>query len=73
MAHYRFNYPKEFVTLPDYTAHAGQIVEVIRPAKPTHKFPDGGEYDWEGEAMFIVRASDGWEGMVWKDELVKVE
>ena len=73
MASYRFNYPAAFVTLPDYTAHAGQIVEVIRPAKPVHKFPDDSEYDWETEAMFVIRASDGWEGMAWRSELEKVE
>ena len=32
-----------------------------------------GEYDWENEAMFVVRSSDGWEGMAWRSELEKVE
>lgn len=25
----KFNYPEEFVTLPEYTAHAGQMVTVL--------------------------------------------
>lgn len=64
---YRFDYPKEFVTLPDYSAHRGQLVQVIRPLrhKGNHR-----EFDFQGEAMFLVRASDGWEGHAFKSELV---
>ena len=71
MARFRFDYPREFKTLPDYTAHAGQMVEVLRPALPAHRAKDGqeAEYVFEGEAMFRVRADDGWEGLAWLSEL----
>lgn len=57
-----FYYPEHFETLPDYTAHRLQIVQVIRPLTRD-------EYDFEGEAMFLVRAVDGWEGHAWRTEL----
>ena len=50
-----FHYPEHFVTLPEYLAHRGQIVEVVRPLRRD-------EYDFQGEAMFLIRADDGWEG-----------
>jgi hypothetical protein len=62
----KFNYPAEFVTLPDYTAHAGQVVEVLS------KYQDA-VYDEAGgldeEAMYKVRAQDGWEGDAFESEL----
>ena len=61
-----FNYPAEFVTLPDYTAHAGQIVTVLRELR------EGVEYDNEGEKMFEVMASDKWIGHAFESELVPV-
>lgn len=62
---YKFDYPQAFVTLPDYTAHAGQEVTVIRECE------DGIDYDREdGELMFMVRATDGWEGVAWDSELL---
>lgn len=69
-----FNYPKDFVSLPEYTAHAGQLVIIVR------ELTDGVEYDnpksvnpdnsEEGsDRMFTVRAADGWEGCAWESEL----
>ena len=57
-----FHYPSAFVSLPDHTAHRGQQVEVIRPLTRQ-------EYDFQGEAMFLIRASDGWEGHAYRSEL----
>jgi hypothetical protein len=58
----RFNYPPEFTSLPDHTAHGGQIVEILCLV-PKH------QYDFEGEPMFRIRACDGWEGDAWLSEL----
>lgn len=58
-----FDYPPYFTTLPEYTAHAGQEVEVIRPA--TEK--DGWSTDIE--QGFLIRAADGWEGFAYVSEL----
>lgn len=62
MSRRTFHYPKEFVLLPDYSAHRGQQVTVVRPLTRQ-------EYDFEGEAMFLIRADDGWEGHAWRTEL----
>lgn len=59
-----FNYPKEFKTLPEYTAHADQVVTIVRP------LIEGEEYDDEGDPMFRIRAADGWEGDAWQSELL---
>lgn len=65
---YRFDYPSVFVTLPDYTQHAGQVVTVLR------KSIDGKEYDSEGmNYAYQVRAKDGWEGMAWEEELLPIK
>jgi hypothetical protein len=56
------DYPAEFVTLPDYTAHAGQTVTVLRELGPT-------EYDFEGDRMYEVQAADGWKGDAYESEL----
>lgn len=62
---YTFDYPAAFVTLPGYTAHAGQRVTVVRELR------DGDEYDREdGDRMYEVRAADGWIGHAWEGELV---
>lgn len=62
---YRFDYPPEFVTLPEYTAHAGQMVKVIRPL--TEQEADGPN---QGEPqMWRIEAPDGWTGDAWEDEL----
>lgn len=60
-----FNYPTAFVTLPDYTAHAGQTVEVVRPC--TLEEADGPDSDCE--QMYVIRATDGWEGQAFESEL----
>lgn len=60
-----FNYPPAFTTLPDYTAHAGQTVTVIRQLTAD----DGVSQNGEVETMFLVRASDGWEGHAFESEL----
>lgn len=58
-----FNYPAAFVTLPEYTAHSGQTVTIVRPLIA------GEEYDDEGDPMYEVRADDGWTGHAWESEL----
>lgn len=65
MPMYRFDYPEAFRLHEEYRAHSGQIVEVVRPLTRD-------EYTFEGEAMFLIRASCGWEGQVWRSELTKV-
>lgn len=59
---YLFDYPEFFTSSPEHTAHAGQMVEVVRRARRA-------EFDFEGEAMFLIRADDGWEGLAWWSEL----
>lgn len=61
--HYLFAYPGEFVTLPDYSAHRGQMVEVIGPV------PED-QYENLGDMMWRVRAADGWEGDAFESELL---
>ena len=58
-----FEYPKEFTSLPDYTAHAGQVVTVVRELSADD------EYEFLGDPMYRVRADDGWEGDAWGSEL----
>ena len=60
---YRFDYPQQFTTLPAYTAHAGQMVTVLRELGED-------EYENLGEMMYVVRAEDGWEGHAWEGELI---
>lgn len=65
MSKYKFNYPEAFTTLPDYSAHRGATVQIVRP------LIDGEEYDREdGEAMFRIRCADGWQGDAWDSELI---
>ena len=62
---YKFDYPKVFTTLPDYAAHIGQQVTVLR------ELEDGVDYDrGECERGYIVEASDGWHGVAWESELL---
>lgn len=58
----RFDYPTDFVTLPEYTAHAGQIVSVVRMLTEE-------EADIEVGPMWEIRADDGWTGHAFDDEL----
>jgi len=59
-----FNYPKEFTTLPEYTAHTGQVVTVIRPLT-NEEADQGGDL----ELMYLVRADDGQELHAFESEL----
>lgn len=63
--HYKFNYPEEFTTLPEYSNHRGQTVKVLR------KLTDE-EADREEEPMFKIQASDGWEGDAFESELIEI-
>jgi hypothetical protein len=72
----KFHYPRELTTLPDYTAHAEQVVDVVRPLIDIGGTQDNltGEYhgplaDPELPVMYLVRASDGWEGHADEGEL----
>jgi len=58
----KFNYPIEFTTLPDYSAHRGQLVEIVRQLT-------NDECDPECQPSYLIRASDGWEGCASADEL----
>jgi hypothetical protein len=63
----KFNYPKEFVTLPEYTEHAGQVVEVIRKLTAREADPPNEENGLE--QMFFIRAADDWTGHAFESEL----
>ncbi|WP_234265228.1 hypothetical protein [Hydrogenophaga sp. NFH-34] len=61
----KFNYPPEFVNLPDHTAHAGQIVQILRACTADEADgPEQGE-----EQLYLVRADDGWQGLAFASEL----
>lgn len=62
---YVFRYPEEFVTLPEYSDRRGVVVSVVRPCNEDEAEPPSADV----EALFIIRASDGWEGMAWASEL----
>lgn len=62
----KFNYPSEFVTHPDCTAHAGQIVTIIRELGPDENDAE------ENGPMYEIRAADGWIGAAWEEELVPI-
>lgn len=66
MTEYVFNYPSEFKTLPTYSEHAGQRCVVVRRLRLD-------EYDFQGDAMFLVRFSDGFEAHAYRSELTKVK
>lgn len=62
----RFAYPRQFVTLPDYTAHAGQSVRVLR--RLTEQEADRGA---DLERMYWVRTRGGWEGAAFESEIAR--
>ena len=64
----KFNYPTVFKTLPDYTAHAGFEVEIVREATPDES---DHHFDPELEPLYLIKASDGWEGFAFESELVR--
>ena len=62
----RFDYPKAFTTLPEYTARRGALVTLVRPLDPEK------EYDLDPESpdpMWRVQTPDGWTGDAWESEL----
>lgn len=61
-----FHYPEVFKTLPEYTAHAGQVVEVLGLAEDYTK-----DYtnDPDMESIYNIRAADGWTGVAYEGEL----
>jgi hypothetical protein len=61
-----FNYPKEFVTLPEYTRRSGQTVDVLSPVHPETADEDREAY---GECLMQVRFEDGFEGEAFESEL----
>lgn len=64
----KFNYPNHGTPdgYPDYTAHSGQDVVVVRQLTDE-------ECDPACQPMFRIRASDGWEGSACEDELSEAE
>jgi hypothetical protein len=60
----RFTYPNYGTPdgYPEYTAHSGQLVAVIRQLTLE-------ECDAKCQPMYLVRAADGWEGHVNGSEL----
>ena len=76
---FRFDYPAEFVTLPEYTAHAGQVVTIIKEVHQGmgNEYGDvplkaDGTYEpepWDVERLFVIQAADGWQGEAWESEL----
>lgn len=66
----KFNYPTEFVTLPEYTKRAGSIVDIVRPLSAQEAEPPCEE---DGiEQMYLIRADDGWEGHAFDSELERI-
>ena len=62
---YRFDYPQEFVTLPEYSSRRGSIVSVLRQLLDA----DGVDAGPDLERMFLIRAAAGWEGHAFESEL----
>lgn len=58
-----FAYPAEFTLFPEYSAHRGHVVTVVRRATAE-------EADI---AMLRIRADDGWEGFAFPSELKTLE
>ena len=61
---YRFAYPEAFVTLPEYSAHRGQPVTVVRLCDP-----EADQVDPECMPVYVIRADDGWTGHADASEL----
>ena len=66
--HAVFNYPSEFRSLPEYTAHAGWQVVVLREL--TEDEYDNADPD--RERMFKIQAEDGWVGDAFESELEEI-
>ena len=63
----RFRYPNEFNSLPEYDAHRGQVVSVIRELGPSESDHHADPLDCE--IMYEVLAADGWRGEAFRSEL----
>jgi hypothetical protein len=64
---YFFNYSPLCTPLPEYTAHYGQIVTVLRAlTEGEAQLPDPEEGITQ---MYRVRSPDNWEGDAWEEEL----
>lgn len=61
--HVSYDYPLQFVTLPDHSAHRGQMVLVLCECADAEGPEDS------CEQMYRIRALDGWEGDAWITEL----
>ena len=59
-----FDYPEEFVTLPDYTAHRGQVVTVLRRTSKAEA-----DRGLDLEKMYDIQADDGWKGHAFESEI----
>jgi hypothetical protein len=60
---YIFDYPKEFVTLPEYSVQRGKVVTVESTIQ---------EGNDDEEALYQVRGvEDGWVGEVFEGELLE--
>lgn len=66
---WRFDYPEEFVTEPEYSARRGQMVTVLG-VSPEHPPPD---IERDEELIYEVIADDGWIGVAYESELVRDE
>ena len=72
---YRFNYPVEFTSLDDYSAHRGQAVIVERATTADEadvlwdKIDENDAQEQIMDRMFVVKAADGWIGQAWESEL----
>lgn len=59
---FRYPYYGTPDTCPDYTAHRGQRVRVVRPLTNV-------ECDPACQPMFLIEAADGWQGHAHAEEL----
>lgn len=78
---YRFDYPDEFTSLDDYSAHRNQSVRVLRPCTENEAdvIWDTPDYNNHPEKppeivdrMFKVQSDDGWIGDAWESELSEI-
>lgn len=60
---YYFDYPQQFESLPDYTAHRGQQCRVVCELTP-EAYDFGG-----GDRMYLVQFNDGFLAHGWASEL----
>lgn len=66
---YIFDYPEGFSTLPDYSAHRGSVVKVVRKMSEDEADTGIPESAEDYIPMFEIVAEDGWRGKAWGDEL----